>query len=256
MQPCTSSNKFSLTPHVEQGEDSAWMKLALQQAELAIQADEVPIGAALVLNGKPIAVGHNSPVSMNDACAHAEILTIRQACSAISNYRLGSEATLYVTLQPCLMCLGAILHARIGRVVMGCSQSRYNGDLKQTLAAFEQAEAWHPCAFETGCMAPECEQLLNGFFKVRRKKREQAVGDLASLMHLPNVNKETLEELSQLGFHDAHDFLLRGLDKTSEQLAARSNTLKAQQKNQQAAILASLCDYFSGEPVHSWKHYL
>ena len=96
------------------------MKLALQQAELAAQSGEVPIGAVLVLNGEKIAAAHNAPISRNDACAHAEIQAIQQACQAIGNYRLGAQATLYVTLQPCLMCLGAILHARIGRVVVGC----------------------------------------------------------------------------------------------------------------------------------------
>ena len=233
-----------------------WMELALQQARLAALGGEVPIGAAIVMDGKAIAQAHNAPVSLNDACAHAEIQAIRQACQTAANYRLGAQATLYVTLQPCLMCIGAILHARIGRVVVGCAQSRYNGDLKQSLLVYEQAQAWHPCVFETGCMAQESEELLGSFFKARRKQREQAIADLASLLHLPNANKQTIEELAQLGFTVPQDLLQTGLKRVCETFAERSSVLKAGQHTQQAAILASLCDYFSGEPVRSWKQYL
>ena len=256
MQTNRPSGKFSVLAHQGQADDMPWMQLALQQAELAAQAGEVPIGAAVVVGGKAIATAHNAPFSLNDACAHAEILAIRQACQAMGNYRLGALATLYVTLQPCLMCLGAILHARIGRVVVGCAQSRYNGDLKQSLAVFEHAQAWHPCIFETGCMAPNSEELLGSFFKTRRKQREQAVAGLANLLHLPNANKQTLNELAQIGFETPQDFLQMGLEKAVQHLMERSLALKADQQTQQAAILASLCDYFSGEPVRSWKHYL
>lgn len=236
------------------------MKLALQQAGLAAETGEVPIGAVVVMNGEQIAAAHNAPISNNDACAHAEIQAIRQACQAAGNYRLGAQATLYVTLQPCLMCLGAIFHARIGRVVVGCVQSRYNGDLGEALALFEKSEAWHPCRFETGCMAAESESLLGNFFKAHRKQREQVVSELDSLMHLPNVNKESLEELARLGFQKPDDFLRIGLEQVANLLASRSKELRAMQTSrqtqQQAAILASLCDYFNGEPVRSWKQYL
>ncbi|WP_341236354.1 nucleoside deaminase [uncultured Limnobacter sp.] len=256
MQTSNFPRKFSVLTHQGQAEDLPWMELALQQAELAAQHGEVPIGAALVINSKAVAQAHNAPVSLNDACAHAEIQVIRQACQSLGNYRLGAQATLYVTLQPCLMCIGAILHARIGRVVVGCSQSRFNGDLTQSLAVFEQAEAWHPCAFETGCMAQASEKLLGNFFKTRRKQREQAVADLASLLHLPNANKQTIDELALLGFHTPQDFLLLGLEQASQRLAERSAELKTGPHEQQAAILASLCDYLNGEPVRSWKQYL
>lgn len=252
MQP----KKFPLNPHGGQVADVPWMQLALEQARAAAAEGEVPIGAVLVINGEAIAATHNSPISKNDACAHAEIQAIQQACKSISNYRLGVHATLYVTLQPCLMCLGAILHARIGRVVIGCAQSRYNGNLSDTLAVFEKSEAWHPCQFETGCLGDECESILGSFFKTRRKQREQAVAELASLLNLPNANKETLLELAQLGYHCPQDILNRGLEQVATDLAQRSNALKSGQALQQAAILASLCDYFNGEPVRSWKQYL
>lgn len=256
MQTSKLPGKFSIQAHQGQADDMPWMELALQQARLAALGGEVPIGAAIVMDGKAIAQAHNAPVSLNDACAHAEIQAIRQACQTAANYRLGAQATLYVTLQPCLMCIGAILHARIGRVVVGCAQSRYNGDLKQSLLVYEQAQAWHPCVFETGCMAQESEELLGSFFKARRKQREQAIADLASLLHLPNANKQTIEELAQLGFTVPQDLLQTGLKRVCETFAERSSVLKAGQHTQQAAILASLCDYFSGEPVRSWKQYL
>lgn len=256
MQTGKLSKKFPILAHQGQADDMPWMELALQQARIAAQADEVPIGATVVIDGKAVANAHNAPVLLNDACAHAEVQAIRQACQAVGNYRLGAQATLYVTLQPCLMCIGAILHARIGRVVVGCAQSRYNGDLKQSLSVFEHAQAWHPCVFETGCMAQESEELLGDFFKARRKQREQAVADLANLLHLPNANKQTIGELAQLGFNTPQDFLQIGLVQASQVLAERSNVLKADRHTQQAAILASLCDYFNGEPVRSWKQYL
>lgn len=250
------TTKFPVQPHAGQTDDLHWMQLALAQADLAATAGEVPIGALVVQSGKAIASAHNAPISKNDACAHAEIQVIQQACQVAGNYRLGAQATLYVTLQPCLMCLGAILHARIGRVVVGCAQSRYNGDLQHALKAFEESEAWHPCRFETGCMAEECEAVLSRFFKNRRKQREQVVGELASLMHLPNANKETILELAKLGYHSPDDFLQTGLEKVADDLAVHAHTLKQAQATQQAAILASLCDYFKGEPVRSWKQYL
>jgi tRNA(adenine34) deaminase len=264
MQATHSSNaqpvKFSLHAHTGQADDMHWMRLALQQAELASQAGEVPIGAIVVINGEQIAAAHNAPISKNDACAHAEIQAIQQACQAVGNYRLGALATLYVSLQPCLMCLGAIFHARIGRVVVGCAQSRYNGDLGEALALFEKSEAWHPCRFELGCMAAESESLLSNFFKAHRKQREQVIRELESLMHLPNVNKDSIEELARLGFHRPQDLLKSGLEQVANALGSRSKELRAMQTSrqtqQQAAILASLCDYFNGEPVRSWKQYL
>ncbi|BET26073.1 hypothetical protein RGQ30_15740 [Limnobacter thiooxidans] len=256
MASSNTNTKFPVTAHVAQAEDFRWMKLALDQAENAAEAGEVPIGAVIVSNGQLMASAHNAPISRNDACAHAEIQAIQQACQASGNYRLGSNATLYVTLQPCLMCLGAILHARIGRVVVGCAQSRYNDNLENALQLFEQSQAWHPCQFETDCMAAECETVLTQFFKAHRKQREEAVRDLASLMNLPNVNKNTVEILGQLGYRQAEDILQRGLEQVVGELKVHSAKLLVAQERQQAAILASLCDYFNGEPVRSWKQYL
>jgi len=200
MQTRKLSDKFSILAHHGQPEDMPWMELALQQARLAAQAGEVPIGAVVVIDGKAIAHAHNAPVTLNDACAHAEIQAIRHACQAVGNYRLGAQATLYVTLQPCLMCVGAILHARIGRVVVGCSHSRYNGDLKQSLSVFEQAQAWHPCVFETACMAQESEELLGNFLKCAANKEKKPLLIWPALCTCPMPTNKQLTNLRNLAF--------------------------------------------------------
>ena len=236
--------------------EEEFMRRAIQLARNGMRAgDGGPFGAVVVRDGKIIGEGWNRVVASNDPTAHAEVLAIRAAAQALGNERLdGCE--LWVTLEPCAMCAGAISHARIGRVVIGCAQSRYNGNLSDALAVFEKSEAWHPCRFETGCLDHECESILGTVFKTRRKQREQAVAELANLLNLPNANKETLLELAQLGYHCPQDILNRGLEQVAADLAQRSDALKSGQALQQAAILASLCDYFNGEPVRSWKQYL
>lgn len=248
--------KFSVQKFCGAQDDLDWMGVALQQARLAEQLGEVPIGAALVMNGELVTAAHNSPVSRKNACAHAEILAIEQGCRTLDNYRLGKAATLYITLQPCLMCLGAILHARIGRVVVGCEESRYNSHLEGALQAFQHSSAWHACRFETGCRAVESESLLSGFFRSRRRHREQSVSELASLMHLPNANKETIAELCSLGLGSPADLLQKGLDDVAAFMTHHAELLLKQNRTQQAAIFLSLADFFRGEPVQSWKNYL
>ena len=98
--------------------DDKWMQLAINEAKLAKINDEIPVGAVIIQNGVLISQAHNRPISSNDATAHAEIEVIRKAGQALQNYRL-IDSTLYVTLEPCLMCLGAIIHARIKRIVFG-----------------------------------------------------------------------------------------------------------------------------------------
>ena len=99
-------------------DDNKWMAIAIEQAKKAAQLGEVPVGAVLVLDEKLIAQGHNQPISNNDPTAHAEIQTIRMAGQKLENYRI-PKSTLYVTLEPCTMCLGAMIHARVSRVVLG-----------------------------------------------------------------------------------------------------------------------------------------
>ncbi len=104
-------------------QDVEFMKMALMQAHLARDAGEVPVGAVLVTNQQVIASGHNQPIGHHDPSAHAEILTLKAAGAALNNYRL-PETTLYVTLEPCMMCCGAIMHARVSRLVYGASDAK------------------------------------------------------------------------------------------------------------------------------------
>lgn len=247
--------KFPVTPHRLQGDDLQWMQLALGQAQEAARAGEVPIGAVLVREGELLAKAHNTPISTHNPCAHAEIKAIEEACQRVQDYRLGTNVTLYVTLQPCIMCLGAILHARIGRVVIGCPQSRFN-DLKESLELFDRNEAWHPCKFETGCMQEECQQVLSGFFQQRRQSRVQSLEQLESLLHLPNVNKQTQLLLNAMGYQSGADIVKVGLDKAAQDMHQIALEHKAQGHVQQAAIFESLQDFFKGEPAKSWKHYV
>ena len=231
------------------------MRQALEQAHLAFTNGEVPIGAVLLHNNQILATAHNQPIGLSDPCGHAEILAIRKACSTQGNYRLAG-ATLFVTLQPCLMCLGAIFHARIGRVVVGAKQSRFNQDLPAALKLYEQSEGWHPCNFEIGCLESESEALLTSFFAAKRQRRDQNIAQLKTLLDLPNVNKETIQHLQTLGIHSAQDILKPGLESTQSLFAQQVLLLHSENNPQQAAIFRSLCDYLDGEPTRSWKTYL
>src|SRR5450756_2099921 len=103
--------------------DEGWMRAALAEAGQACEAGEVPVGAVIVRNGERLAAAHNQPIALHDPSAHAELLAIRRAAAAVGNYRLPGT-TLYVTLEPCLMCAGAILHARIDRLVFGAADTK------------------------------------------------------------------------------------------------------------------------------------
>jgi tRNA(adenine34) deaminase len=137
--------------------DQYWMRYALTLAEFAEAQGEVPVGAVLVKEDKILGVGFNCPIATHDPTAHAEIQAIRSAGKAIHNYRL-VDTTLYVTLQPCAMCMGAIVHARIGRVVFGAADLRAEGSVN------------HHSNVSSGVLEAECSQLLTDFFKLRRKE--------------------------------------------------------------------------------------
>jgi len=143
-----------------------FMRAALTLAQQARGAGEVPVGAVVVRDGAVIGSGFNSPISRHDPSAHAEILALRAAASSSGNYRL-SGCTLYVTLEPCVMCSGAILHARIGRVVYGAPDPK-TGACGSVLNLFAQPRLNHHTAVEGGMLAEECGRLLKGFFQERR----------------------------------------------------------------------------------------
>ena len=147
-------------------QDEKWMALAIEQAKLAEAIDEVPVGAVLVQNDQLITSAHNQPISNNDPTAHAEIQLLRAAGKKLNNYRL-SNTTLYVTLEPCTMCLGAMIHARVSRVVFGAYDEKTGvcGSC-QDLSTSECFN--HSIETEGGVLADECKQLLQRFFKQRR----------------------------------------------------------------------------------------
>ncbi len=148
--------------------DSNWMWLALEQASLAADMNEVPVGAVLVdAEGQLIAAGHNQPISSCDPSAHAEIITLRAAALKLSNYRL-PDTTLYVTLEPCTMCVGALVHARIKRLVYAASEPR-SGAIESAQQLFETGEYNHRPEVEGGLLAAESSALLTAFFKARRR---------------------------------------------------------------------------------------
>jgi tRNA(adenine34) deaminase len=149
-------------------QDAEFMKMALMQAHQARDADEVPVGAVLVANQQVIAFGHNQPIGRHDPSAHAEIVTLKAAGAALGNYRL-PETTLYVTLEPCMMCCGAIMHARVSRLVYGASDAK-TGCVHSVMKLFDNAQLNHHTMVEGGVFADECAQVLKDFFKNRRIK--------------------------------------------------------------------------------------
>lgn len=152
-----------------QGQDQYWMEQALLLAEQAAEAGEVPVGALLVLDGEVIGKGFNSPISGVDPTAHAEINAIRDAATKIDNYRL-LDTTLYVTLEPCAMCAGALVHARVGRVVYGASEPKA-GALESRQNFLSSPWLNHRVEQVGGVLAERCSQQLSDFFKQRRAQR-------------------------------------------------------------------------------------
>lgn len=149
--------------------DIAWMQLALAQAGLAQQLGEVPVGAVLVdAQGELLATGFNRTIIDHDPTAHAEIVALRAGAQQVQNYRLPG-ASLYVTLEPCAMCLGAMLHARLARVVFGAPDPK-TGVCGSVLNLALEKQLNHHTQVEGGVLAQECGDTLRQFFKERRSK--------------------------------------------------------------------------------------
>ena len=150
-------NKWPLPEH---------MAAALAQASLAAAAGEVPVGAVVVKDGAVIAAAHNAPRELNDPTAHAEMLAIRMAAKALGQERL-EHCELWVTLEPCAMCAGAIAHARIGKLYYGASDPK-GGAVEHGIRVFEQAQCLHRPEVYPGIGEAEAGELLRGFFRKRR----------------------------------------------------------------------------------------
>ena len=143
-----------------------WMDLALAQARLAEEAGEVPVGAVLIAGGEVVAAAHNSPVRLHDPTAHAEMLVLREACANAANYRL-ADATLIVTLEPCVMCAGALVNARVARLVFGCRDLRFGG-VRSKFQLADSDVLNHRVEIVEGVRGVECTALIKGFFKSKR----------------------------------------------------------------------------------------
>lgn len=150
----------------ERDGDERWMEHALALARLAEARAEVPVGAVLVRNGRALGEGYNAPITGHDPTAHAEIRAIRNAAQAESNYRLPGS-TLYVTLEPCPMCAGAMLHARVERVVFGAFDER-SGAAGSVIDLLSEGPFNHRCRVTGGVLREQCGSLLKAFFQSRR----------------------------------------------------------------------------------------
>jgi tRNA(adenine34) deaminase len=151
---------------IDRSQDQAFMRQALALAAQGAALGEVPVGALLVRDGVIIGSGFNCPISGHDPSAHAEMMAIRAAAEAVSNYRLPGS-TLYVTLEPCSMCAGLLVHARINRLVYGASEPKA-GVVHSRGNFFNEDFLNHRVRVEGGLLGEECSALLSGFFKARR----------------------------------------------------------------------------------------
>jgi tRNA(adenine34) deaminase len=148
--------------------DERFMRQALLEAGKARETGEVPVGAVVVRNGEVVASGYNRPISAHDPTSHAEIIALRQAGQALGNYRL-PDCDLYVTLEPCAMCVGAMFHARIRRVVFGAHDPK-TGAAGSVVNLFEESALNHHATVIGGVLGEECAAALKDFFAVRRKE--------------------------------------------------------------------------------------
>ena len=151
----------------DEARDRELMALALEQARRALAAGEVPIGALLVLDDRVVAEGFNQPIAAVDPTAHAEVVVLRDAARTLGNYRL-TDTTLYVTVEPCLMCVGALVHARVREVIFGAPEPR-SGALVSAVRAADTPGLNHRVLFRGGVLEDECRALMQDFFREKRK---------------------------------------------------------------------------------------
>jgi tRNA(adenine34) deaminase len=147
--------------------DLQWMRYALNRALQAAHVGEVPVGAVLVKDGEILAEAHNEPIACSDPTAHAEIVALRRGAEQLRNNPL-TGTTLYVTIEPCLMCVGAMVHARIARLVYGTSEPKA-GTIESAMRALEHPTLNHRFEVSGGVLADECRELMQAFFQDRRR---------------------------------------------------------------------------------------
>jgi len=156
--------------------DTDYMRVALDMASQALAAGEVPVGAVVVLDNEIIGRGFNAPISRHDPTAHAEMSALRDAAQHLGNYRL-VECELFVTLEPCLMCAGAVMHARIARLVYGASDPK-TGACGSVVDAFAEKRLNHHTKVSSGVLAEQCGAMLSDFFVKRRAERRTEHGNI------------------------------------------------------------------------------
>jgi len=154
-------------PNDIENTDAHWMQLALEQAQFAAANGEVPVGAVLVKDGELIASGFNQPIGSCDPSAHAEIVVLRAAAHRLANYRLPGT-TLYVTIEPCTMCVGALIHARIARLVFGAPEPRA-GAVVSAARLLDGSQFNHRIEVEGGVLADACGAVMQDFFRAKRR---------------------------------------------------------------------------------------
>ena len=146
--------------------DEHYMSIAIEEAEMAAAVGEIPVGGLIVLNGKVISRGGNSSIRNNDPTGHAEVVCLRKACRAIGNYRIPG-ATLYVTLEPCIMCVGSMIQARIERLVYGAVEPK-TGAIESSFRMMDENCHNHRFEIRSGVLAESCKLLMTGFFASKR----------------------------------------------------------------------------------------
>lgn len=155
---------------LDQANDNRWMNYALQLAKQAQAQDEVPIGAVLIYQNEIVGEGFNQCITKHDPTAHAEIIALRQAAENLKNYRL-LDTTLYVTLEPCAMCAGALLHARVKRLVYGATDPKA-GAIESVLQIAQPGLLNHTMLYQNNVLQTECAQILVDFFKTKRQLKK------------------------------------------------------------------------------------
>jgi tRNA(adenine34) deaminase len=170
--------------------DLEFMEQAIALATQAEQIGEVPVGALVVCDGQIIGQGYNQTINLHDPCGHAEIIALRQAAQTLGNHRL-SGCDLYVTLEPCTMCVGALIHARIRRLVYAASEPKAGAVVSQ-MQLLEQPYFNHSVQVISGVMADESGRMLSNFFKQRRKQHKANKADKANSNSITDQSKEAV----------------------------------------------------------------
>ena len=159
--------------------DAAFMREALRQAKKAYAAEEVPVGSVVVRAGRVIAKAYNQVEMLKDATAHAEMLALTQAEAAVGDWRL-TDCDLYVTKEPCVMCAGAIVHARVHRVIFGCADER-GGAAGSIMNVLQMPTLNHRCDVSSGVLQNECSTILQDFFKKQRARKAEGTDGAATI---------------------------------------------------------------------------